>query len=80
MFSTLGIIFCVFLTENNFVNALIPIVGIKETVYFLIRSHSPPQAAGNALAVQFDEDMQKRLAKYLFMVYYASKSFSVRGL
>ena len=28
-FSKLEIIFCVFLTENDFVNALIPFIGVK---------------------------------------------------
>jgi hypothetical protein len=30
LFSKLEIIFCVFLAENNFVNTLIPFIGVEE--------------------------------------------------
>jgi len=39
------------LPENNFVNAFIPFIGVRK---FFIRSLTPPQAAGNVLAVQFN--------------------------
>jgi hypothetical protein len=32
--SKLEIIFCSYLAENNFVNALIPIIGVKAGEYF----------------------------------------------
>jgi len=35
LFSKLEIIFCVFLSANNFVNALIPFIGGKENICFV---------------------------------------------
>jgi len=35
LFSKLEIIFCVFLAENNFVNALIPFIGVRKIFDFM---------------------------------------------
>ena len=38
-FSKLEIIFCVFLTENYFVNALIPFIGVRGLGYIMPRQY-----------------------------------------